>query len=86
VSHRIKAQLTGKDMIKFICAPFGVTLTEVHTLRMPMILATKYMHRIYAFVLLCKQFLQSWKNISQILRLGAAGLSHVRAAAAAATY
>jgi hypothetical protein len=41
VSYAIMAQLTGKDMIYFYCAPFGDALPEVHTLRKPTTLPTK---------------------------------------------
>jgi hypothetical protein len=35
------AQLTGKDVICFYCAPFGVALPEVHTLKKPTTTPTK---------------------------------------------
>jgi hypothetical protein len=41
VSYAIMAQLTGKDMIYFYCAPFGDALPEVHTLMKPTTLPTK---------------------------------------------
>jgi hypothetical protein len=41
VSYANIAQLTGKDMISFYCAPFGDALPEVHTLTKPTTLPTK---------------------------------------------
>jgi hypothetical protein len=41
VSYAIMAQLTGKDMIYFYCAPFGDALPEVHALRKPTTQPTK---------------------------------------------
>jgi hypothetical protein len=41
VSYAIIAQLTGKDIICFYCAPFGDALPEVQTFPKPTTMPTK---------------------------------------------